>query len=123
MQSLMLATDLSTGSESAMRRAADLARRYDCPWFILHVVEHDDAAAEKRSAERLERRLELLTRLAGRAPEVWIERGDVIDQITACTRWAEVDLLVLGGGRISRYLRDLPCEVLIVPAARELEPA
>ncbi|MBM7061674.1 universal stress protein [Pseudomonas sp. UL073] len=119
MQSLMLATDLSPAAEPALRRAADLARRYACPWYILHVLEGDAADAEKQAAARLERRMELLTRLAGRAPEVWIERGDVVDQITASTRWAEVDLLVLGGGPLNRYLRDLPCELLIVPPALE----
>ncbi|CAD5105967.1 universal stress protein [Zestomonas carbonaria] len=123
MQSLMLATDLSSAAEPALRRAAALARKYHCPWFILHVVEDETPQAGQQSAGHLERRMEMLARLAGRAPEIWIEHGDVVDQVMACARWAEVDLLVLGAGSLGGYLRDLPCEMLVVPHARNAKAA
>ncbi|MCY1279215.1 Universal stress protein family protein [compost metagenome] len=117
MQSLLLATDLSAAAEPALRRAADLAQRYDCPWFILHVVDGERDRA--KPAEWLERRVEQLAESSGRAPEIWVEHGDVARQIVACARWAEVDLVVLGAGTVCARLYDLPCDLLIVPPARQ----
>ncbi|MDH4652544.1 MULTISPECIES: universal stress protein [unclassified Pseudomonas] len=111
MKALMLATDLSNRSDRALRRAARLAHQFNCPWFILHVVDEDQPQLrielEVEQVRRyLNEQLDLFTELAGRAPEIWVEVGDPAKHITDCTRWADIDLLVVGSHR-KNPLRDI----------------
>ena len=111
MKALMLATDLSNRSDRAMRRAARLVRQFDCPWFILHVVDEDQPQLrielEVEQVRRyLNEQLDFFTELAGRTPEIWVEVGDPAKHIADCTRWADIDLLVVGSHRKSP-LRDI----------------
>ncbi|AOE87239.1 universal stress protein [Pseudomonas sp. TCU-HL1] len=111
MKALMLATDLSNRSDLALRRAARLVRQFDCPWFILHVVDEDQPQPRlEREVEYVRRYLnehvDAFTELAGRAPEIWVEVGDPAKHIAECTRWTEIDLLVVGSHRKSP-LRDI----------------
>lgn len=111
MNALMLATDLSNRSDRALRRAARLARQFDCPWFILHVVDEDQPQLRiELEVEQVRRylaeQLDFFTELAGRAPEIWVEVGDPAQHIADCTRWANIDLLVVGSHR-KNPLRDI----------------
>lgn len=111
MKALMLATDLSNRSDRALRRAAQLARQFDCPWTLLHVVDDDQPQRrielETAQVRRyLDEQLDFFTELAGRAPEVWVEVGDPAQHIADCTRWADIDLLVVGSHR-RNPLRDI----------------
>ncbi|MDH4569264.1 universal stress protein [Pseudomonas sp. BN414] len=111
MKALMLATDLSNRSDRALRRAARLAHQFNCPWFILHVVDDDQPQLrielEVEQVRRyLNEQMDFFTELAGRAPEIWVEVGDPAKHIADCTRWAEIDLLVVGSHRKSP-LRDI----------------
>ncbi|MCO6059990.1 universal stress protein [Pseudomonas sp. MOB-449] len=111
MKALMLATDLSNRSDRALRRAARLARQFDCSWFILHVVDEDQPQLRvelevEQVRRHLNEQLDFFTELAGRAPEVWVEVGDPAKHIADCTRWADVDLLVVGSHR-KNPLRDI----------------
>ncbi|WP_271409037.1 universal stress protein [Pseudomonas sp. Q1-7] len=111
MKALMLATDLSNRSDRALRRAARLARQFDCPWFILHVVDDDQPQLRieletEQVRRHLDEQLDFFTELAGRAPEIWVEVGDPAKHIADCTRWADVDLLVVGSHR-KNPLRDI----------------
>ncbi|MFC5699195.1 universal stress protein [Pseudomonas sp. GCM10022186] len=107
----MLATDLSNRSDRALRRAARLVRQFDCPWFILHVVDEDQPQLrielEVEQVRRyLNEQLDFYSELAGRAPQIWVEVGDPARHIADCTRWAGVDLLVVGSHR-KNPLRDI----------------
>ncbi|WP_028628692.1 universal stress protein [Metapseudomonas resinovorans] len=111
MKALMLATDLSNRSDRALRRAARLARQFECPWFILHVVDEDQPQLRvELEVEQVRRylndQLDFFTELGGRAPEVWVEVGDPAKHIADCTRWADIDLLVVGSHR-KNPLRDI----------------
>ncbi len=111
MKALMLATDLSNRSDRALRRAARLVRQFDCPWFILHVVDEDQPQLrielEVEQVRRyLNEQLDFYSKLAGRAPQIWVEVGDPARHIADCTRWADVDLLVVGSHR-KNPLRDI----------------
>jgi nucleotide-binding universal stress UspA family protein len=111
MNALMLATDLSNRSDLALRRAARLVRQFDCPWYILHVVDEDQPQlrieVEVEQVRRyLNSQLAFFTELAGRTPEIWVEVGDPAKHISDCTRWANIDLLVVGSHR-KNPLRDI----------------
>ena len=111
MKALMLATDLSNRSDRALRRAARLVRQFDCPWFIIHVVDEDQPQLRvELEVEQVRRylleQLDFFTELAGRAPEIWVEVGDPAKHIADCTRFADVDLLVVGSHR-KNPLRDV----------------
>ena len=111
MKSLLLATDLSSLSERALLRAASLVRQFDCPWFILHVVDSDQpqlrVELEVEQIRRdLQARLGEFTERAGRAPEIWVEAGDPAPRIAECARWGHIDLLVMGVHR-RNALRDV----------------
>jgi nucleotide-binding universal stress UspA family protein len=111
MKSLLLATDLSSRSERALLRAASLVRQFDCPWFILHVVDSDQpqlrVELEVEQIRRdLQARLGEFTERAGRAPEIWVEAGDPAPRIAECARWGDIDLLVMGVHR-RNALRDV----------------
>lgn len=131
MKSLLLATDLSSRSERALLRAASLVRQFDCPWFILHVVDSDQpqlrVELEVEQIRRdLEARLGEFTERAGRAPEIWVETGDPAPRIAECARWGEIDLLVMGvhrrnalrdvfvGTTLERVVRTCETPVLVV---------
>ncbi|MDH4557208.1 universal stress protein [Pseudomonas sp. BN417] len=111
MKALMLATDLSNRSDRALHRAARLVRQFDCPWFIIHVVDEDQPQLRvELEVEQVRRylleQLDFFTELAGRAPEIWVEVGDPAKHIADCTRFADVDLLVVGSHR-KNPLRDV----------------
>lgn len=138
MKALMLATDLSNRSDRALRRAARLVRQFDCPWFIIHVVDEDQPQLRvELEVEQVRRylmeQLDFFTELAGRAPEIWVEVGDPAKHIADCTRFADVDLLVVGSHRknplrdvfvgttLERLVRTSHVPVLLVNQAAEAD--
>jgi nucleotide-binding universal stress UspA family protein len=111
LKSLMIATDLSERSEKALQRAAALAKRFDCPWSVLYVVDDEQPAAlvEQEQIQvklLLEARLVELATAGGSAPAIRVEKGDPDQKIVACALQDEADLLVVGAHRKS-VLRDI----------------
>ncbi|MNQ41263.1 Universal stress protein [compost metagenome] len=138
MKALMLATDLSNRSDRALHRAARLVRQFECPWFIIHVVDEDQPQLRvELEVEQVRRylmeQLDFFTELAGRAPEIWVEVGDPAKHIADCTRFAGVDLLVVGSHRknplrdvfvgttLERLVRTSHVPVLLVNQAAEAD--
>ncbi|WP_044873644.1 universal stress protein [Pseudomonas sp. LFM046] len=136
MNAIMLATDLSNRSDRALRRAARLVRQFDCPWIVLHVVDEDQpqlrVELEVEQVRRyLQEQMGFFTELAGRQPEIWVEVGDPARHIADCTRWGDVDLLIVGSHRknplrdifvgttLERLVRTIHMPVLLVNRAAE----
>ncbi|WP_371369640.1 universal stress protein [Pseudomonas sp. QL9] len=111
LRSLMIATDLSQRSEKALQRGAALAKRFGCPWTLLHVVDEDQPAGlveQEVTQVRLilEARLVELTTLGGSCPRIRVEVGDPNQKIVACALEEDSDLLLVGSHRKS-LLRDI----------------
>lgn len=111
LRSLMIATDLSLRSEKAVQRGAALAKRFGCPWTLLHVVDEDQPTGlveQEVSQVRLilEARLVELTTLGGSCPRIRVEVGDPNQKIVACALEEDADLLLVGSHRKS-LLRDI----------------
>jgi len=143
---ILVGTDFSRPARHALVRARSLAREYECPLFVLHVIEARDVEELARLAgvpeptlrERLEgeRRLRLETHL----PEV--SGGGTVGRVESIVVWGHpfeeilkkamdlgVGLIVLGtaghtadleralfGSTAEKVLRAAPCPVLCVPS-------
>jgi len=111
MKKLIVATDLSDRSDYAIERAAMLARSYNCPWAIVHLVDED---TPKRLIDRniddarelLQSRVESLAVIAGTEPELIIEAGQIEEGINNIAHKINADLLVLGIPR-KGFLREI----------------
>ncbi len=143
---ILVGTDFSRPARHALVRARSLAREYDCPLFVLHVIEArnlDELARlaelpEATLRERLER--ERRFRLEKHLPEV--NGGGNDGRIESIVAWGHpfeeilrkamdlgVGLIVLGtarhtadleralfGSTAEKVLRAAPCPVLCVPS-------
>jgi universal stress protein E len=106
---ILVATDLSTRSDVAVERAAELAERFGAKLSILHVLEQDQsfrlyegntafARAEiEKQAKGLAARLSV---------EALVETGDPFEQICRVASEGDYDLIVIGRHR-KRLVRDL----------------
>lgn len=111
MKRLLAATDLSSRSERALRRAAALSGLFGAELQLLHVVDGDRPTEvveqESRQASALlERQAEALGKVAAARPSVAIRSGDPFEEIVAAAAEGEADLIVLGAHR-KRILRDV----------------
>lgn len=111
MNALLLATDLSSRSERALRRAAQLVRQFRCPWTVLHVVDGDQPQAltsawGEQVHALLASHLGEIAELAGSVPALRIEVGDPAERIADFARSQGFDLLVMGSHR-RNALRDV----------------
>jgi len=111
MRRLLAATDLSSRSDRAVRRAADLARSFGAELLLLHVVDDDQPAsliaAARREVTALLRQAAVgLPELSAVAPRVLVEEGDAFDGIIRAAEMHAVDLVVLGTHR-RRLLQDI----------------
>ncbi|UVE18914.1 universal stress protein [Pseudomonas sp. LS44] len=101
MNTLMVATDLSSRSDRAVQRAALLAKRFACDWAVVHVIDEDkpQRLIERHLAdaqELLESRVEGLALIAGRLPRVIVEVGPVEQTINEIATGMGCQLLILG---------------------------
>jgi nucleotide-binding universal stress UspA family protein len=111
MRRLLVATDLSSRSDRAIRRAADLAQAFGAELRLLHVVDDDKPArlveAERREAlAQLRQMATSLPELSALAPSILVETGDAFDGIIRAAEAHAADLVVLGEHR-RRPLHDI----------------
>ena len=132
---VLFATDLSPGSEPALRYAASLASRFSARIYLLHVVPPADAAAdvalctsdaERQATEAMRRvRQELLA--AYDDYTIAILPGDQAARILQKAEDVNADLIVMGtsprcpraGGVTDTVMRFASCPVLTVPHTRD----
>ncbi|MEQ8661848.1 MAG: universal stress protein [Gammaproteobacteria bacterium] len=111
MNRIMVATDFSTRSDRALRRAALLARRHGATLEVVHAIDDDQpraiVAAEERAAAGLLADLAAtLKRVDAVACAARVVFGPASSAIVAAAAAAASDLLVLGPHR-RQTLRDV----------------
>ncbi len=104
MDRLVVATDLSSRSDRALLRAAQLAGRFGCEWTILHVVDDDvpSVLVERvvgQVNDLLMAKAEKLVDLAGQWPRLMVASGNVEQTLIEVARGLSADLLLLGSHR------------------------
>ncbi|MDP3399760.1 MAG: universal stress protein [Brevundimonas sp.] len=110
MERILVATDFSTRSDRAVRRAALLARGTGAAIRLLHIVDDDrpeylvsvDQAAADKALSELCR---TIRDLDGLSCDYHLTLGDPFEGIVAAARTQNVDLLIIGPHR-RQILRD-----------------
>ncbi|MGG5823863.1 universal stress protein [Falsiroseomonas sp. HW251] len=111
MMRLLCATDLSSRSDRAVRRAAVLARDAEAELVLLSVVD-DDQPEKLVAKERLEvssllaEQVRRMPEMQGLHPRLRVEIGDAFDAIIRIADEEAVDLIVMGEHR-KRLLLDM----------------
>ena len=138
LHTVVAAVDFSAGSEAALARAADLARRTGAALHVLHAdvlfqSSGDGAPLDGAPAGTLRLRLDRAARDAG-APDATIAVVRDVKAVAAIQRYAEdvdADLLVVGthgrtgvarlllGSVAEACVASAPCPVLTVPRGPE----
>jgi universal stress protein E len=108
---ILAATDFSTRSQRAVRRAGVLARDNDAELTLVHVVDDDQpsdlVALETREAERiLGEQIGAMAELQGRQVRPHIVAGDPFDGILRAAESTGAHLVVMGAHR-KQLLRDI----------------
>lgn len=133
---ILAATDFSTRSQRAVRRAGLLARDSGAELTLVHVVDDDQpsdlVALESREAQRiLGEQIGALAELRGLPSRALVVAGDPFDGILRAASSTAADLIVMGAHRkqllrdilvgttIERVIRTGPVPVLMVN--REVE--
>lgn len=128
---ILAATDFSTRSQRALRRAGLLAREKSFELAIVHVVDDDQPARlvdlEKRESERyLAEQIDTLAELRGVDCRALVVVGDPFDSILRAAASVAAELVVMGvhrkqflgdifiGTTVERVIRAAPCPVLMV---------
>jgi nucleotide-binding universal stress UspA family protein len=147
LKTILVSTDFSPASETALLYALSIAKRNGSRVLITNVVTEnyqlisDDAQRRAvddawRNAQNLVTEHFIAGRLDGVSYQIRIERGDVWDRLSALIESEKVDLLVLGtrghrsigklllGSTAENIFRQAPCAVLSVgPRTRKQVPA
>ena len=108
---ILAATDFSTRSQRALRRAGLLARTHGAELVLVHVVEDDQPTAlverDRREAERsLGEQRDGLAELGGLRPSAVIVAGDAFDGILRAADACSANFIVMGAHR-KQLLRDI----------------
>lgn len=108
---LLCATDLSSRSDRAVRRAAVLAKETEAELVLLSVVDDDRPelllASERRDVtNQLADQALGMPEMQGLKPRLRVEAGDAFDAIIRVAEEEEVDLIVMGEHR-KRLLLDM----------------
>ena len=111
MKRLLAATDLSSRSDRAVRRAAELASAFNAELILLHVVK-DDRPLRLQEAARREATTLLLEQVAGLPelrelnPQVVVLTGQPSDSLLRATESEAADLIAMGASRreLLRYI-------------------
>ena len=133
---IIAATDFSTGSHRALRRAGQFARQLNATLTLLHVVDGKldapDAQFECADAERiLHEHIEVMPELSGVTCKAMVRIGDVDESIQQAAETLSAGLIVMGAHRkpslsdaflgtpIERVVRTSRTPVLMVRRASE----
>ncbi|MBZ9708539.1 universal stress protein [Mesorhizobium sp. ESP7-2] len=133
---ILAATDFSTRSQRALRRAGVLARDLSAELTLVHVVDDDQPSdlleLERREAQRyLEEQMVSIAELQGLRCSSEVVAGDPFDGILKAAEERSIDLIVMGSHRkqllrdifvgttIERVIRTAACPVLMVNAEVE----
>lgn len=133
---ILAATDFSTRSQRAVRRAGLLARDSNAELTLVHVADDDQPSAmlelERREAQRyLEEQMDSIAELRGLHCNSAVVAGNPFDGILKAAEAHSVDLVVMGAHRkqllrdifvgttIERVIRTGPRPVLMVNAEAE----
>jgi len=135
MPQIVVATDFSTRSQRAFRRAGHLAQQTRSALTLLHVVDDDQpesrVESECREAEKfLNEQIESLVELRGVRCRAAVAVGEAFDGILRTARDVSADLIVMGSHRkhlldvfigttVERVVRAGPYPVLMVNADPE----
>jgi universal stress protein E len=108
---ILAATDFSTRSQRALRRAGLLARDSGAELTLVHVVDDDQplelVTLETREAERiLGEQIGAIAELRGLRPRALVVAGDPFDGILRAAASTGADLVVMGAHR-KQLLRDI----------------
>lgn len=111
MRRILAATDFSTRSQRAVRRAGLLARQSGAELTLLHVVDDDQPAhlveLERREAGKiLGEQVQSVDELRGIRCRHVVTAGDAFDAILRTAETAPADLVVMGAHR-KQLLRDI----------------
>ena len=106
---IVVATDFSTRSDRALRRATMIAKQFDASLSLVHVVDDDlpqylVKAQMEASRSILEEAARTITEMDGVAAQAIVESGDVFSGILRVSDEVEARLIVMGPHR--RQLRD-----------------
>jgi universal stress protein E len=128
---ILAATDFSTRSHRALRRAGLVAQARGAELVVVHVVDDDQpkdlVEIESREAERiLAEQIGSITELRGAQCRPMVVGGDPFDGILRVASSIDADVIILGAHRkqllrdifvgttIERVIRTSPCPVLMV---------
>lgn len=128
---LICATDLSSRSDRAMRRAAALAREVRASLLFLCVVDNDQpapllATERKQAKALLTAQVGFMPEMRGLPPRIRVEAGDPFRVILQIAEEEGADLIIMGehrrrllldmfvGTTIERVMRRGRCPVLMV---------
>lgn len=108
---ILAATDFSTRSQLALRRAGLLARDIGAALSVVHVVDDDQpselVALEMQEAERLlNEQTGAMPELRGLQPRTMVVTGDPFDGILRAAASISADVVVMGAHR-RKLLRDI----------------
>ncbi len=131
MKTIVAATDFSTRSQRALRRAGLLARQFGAELTLVHVVDDDQPPAlvevERREADKyLYEQMASLAELRDSRCRAIVATGEAFDGILQAAKNASTDLIIMGmhrkqllrdtivGTTIERVIRTGPFPVLMV---------
>lgn len=131
MKTIVAATDFSTRSQRALRRAGLLARQWEAKLTLVHVVDDDQPESlvdlERREAGNfLNEQIGSVAELQGVRCSAVVATGEAFDGVLHTAKSASADLIVMGthrkqllrdtfvGTTIERVIRTGPYPVLMV---------
>jgi len=131
LKNIVAATDFSTRSQRALRRAGRIAQQTDAELTLIHVVDDDQPQSwiemERRESNKfLNEQMGSLAELRGVRCRVVVTLGEAFDGILRTAKEASADLIVMGSHRkellrdvfvgttIERVIRTGPYPVLMV---------
>jgi nucleotide-binding universal stress UspA family protein len=147
LKRVLLATNFRPSSVAATQLATQIANRLGAELHVVYVIgdyfeqisvifPEGGLAALTRLRSYVEERMGQLSRMNGGGARTYIEEGRPYQEIVKLATSLEADLIVIGtavhgslfgssqvlGSEIERVIRNAPCPVLCVPAARVVTP-
>jgi len=147
LKRVLLATNFRPSSSAATQLATQIANQLGAELHVVYVIgdyfdqisamfPEGGLAALKRLRNYVQERMAQLLRTGGAGASTHIEEGRPYQEIVKLAATLDADLIVIGtavhgslfgssqvlGSEIERVIRNAPCPVLCVPAARVVTP-